>query len=95
MSKAYLAITLHVAESNRSKAGEVYNKYKQPFLETIHGATSKELLVRAADVQVLHGFNTTTSAEKYLQSPLFNNDVVSALKPFLLADPDIRIYEAM
>ncbi len=95
MSKAYLAITLQVAESNRSKAGEVYAKYKQPFLATIQGATSKELLVREDDVQVLHGFKTTASAEKYLESSLFNNDVVSELKPFLIADPDIRIYEAM
>ncbi len=93
MSKAYLAITLHVAESNRSKAGEVYNKYKQPFLDTIQGAHSKELLVREADVQVLHGFDTTKNAENYLQSPLFNNDVVNALKPFLMADPDIKIYD--
>ncbi len=94
MSKAYLAITLHVAESNRSKAAEVYTKYKQPFLETIHGAISKELLAREADVQVLHGFDTTTNAAQYLKSPLFNNEVVNALKPFLIADPDIRIYES-
>ncbi len=93
MSKAYLAIILHVAESNLSKAGEVYNKYKQPFLETIQGAHSKEILVREADVQILHGFDTTTNAAKYLQSPLFNNDVVIALKPFLIADPDMRIYD--
>ncbi len=50
MSKAYLTITLQVAESNRSKAGEIYNKYKQPFLETIQGAHSKKLLMREANV---------------------------------------------
>ncbi len=95
MSKAYLEITLQVAEENRLKAGQVYAKYKQPFLDTVSGATSKELLMREADVQVLHGFNTTASAENYLKSALFQNDVVSDLKPYLAADPDIKIYEAM
>ncbi len=48
MSKAYLAITRHMAKSNRSRAGEVYTKYKQHFIETIQGAHSKELHVREA-----------------------------------------------
>jgi len=44
-------------------------------------------------VQVLHGFDSKANAESYLGSELFQNDVVTALKPYLSADPEIRIYE--
>jgi hypothetical protein len=93
MNKAYLEITIKVAEANRAKAGAVYAKYKAPFLATIPGAQSKELLIRAEDVQVLHGFDSRASAEGYLKSALFGDTVVSELKPFLAADPEVRIYE--
>jgi hypothetical protein len=88
-----LQITMKIAPNDRAKAAEVYSKYKQPFLESIPGARSKELLVRGEDVQVVHGFDTKEHAESYLRSPLFNNDVVTALKPYLMENPDIRIYE--
>ena len=91
--KAYLEITLKIAEENRSDAAAVYNKYKQPFLENITGAASKQLLVRPEDVQVLHGFDSMESAEAYLKSQLFEQDVVKALKPYLQANPEIRIYQ--
>jgi hypothetical protein len=93
MNKAFLEITMKVAAANRPKAGEVYSKYKCSFLSTVSGAVSKELLVRDEDVQVLHGFDSRVSAENYLQSGLFGNDVVGELKPLLMADPEIRIYE--
>lgn len=88
-----LQITMKIAPNDRAKAAEVYSKYKQPFLESIPGARSKELLVRGEDVQVVHGFDTKEHAESYLRSSLFNNDVVTALKPYLMENPDIRIYE--
>jgi hypothetical protein len=93
MNKAYLAITMKVATKDRTKAGAVYAKYKDPFLATIPGAESKELLLRDEDVQVLHGFDSRASAESYLKSALFGNDVVRELKPYLAADPEIRVYE--
>jgi hypothetical protein len=93
MNKAYLEITMKVAAKDRVKAGEVYSKYKPPFLATIPGAESKELLLREEDVQVLHGFDSRASAESYLKSALFGNDVVRELKPYLLADPEVRVYE--
>ena len=93
MSKAYLAITMKVASKDRPQAGAVYAKYKDPFLTTIPGAESKELLLRDEDVQVLHGFASRATAEGYLKSALFGNDVVRELKPYLAADPDIRVYE--
>ena len=93
MNKAYLAITMKVATNDRTKAGAVYSKYKDPFLATIPGAESKELLLRDEDVQVLHGFDSRDSAESYLKSALFGNDVVRELKPYLAADPEIRVYE--
>lgn len=93
MTKAYLEITLKVSAPDRVGAGEIYAKYKQPFLATVPGAQSKDLLLREEDVQVLHRFDSRASAEGYLRSSLFGNDVVRELKPYLMADPDIRIYE--
>ena len=93
MKKAFLEITIKVAGADRAKAGAVYAKYRTPFLETIPGAESKDLLLRDEDVQVLHTFASRTAAESYLGSKLFGNDVVEALKPYLTADPEIRIYE--
>lgn len=89
---AYLEITLKVNDADRAAAAGVYIKYKQLFLTQIQGAVSKELLIRTDDVQVLHGFKTQADAEAYLKSDLFNNDVVSALKPYLQATPEVRIY---
>lgn len=94
MSKAYLEITLVIPAEDRAGAGAVYAKYKEPFLSTITGARSKELLLREEDVQVLHGFDSRTHAEGYLGSALFNTDVVNELKPFLRAEPEVRIYES-
>lgn len=93
MSKAYLEITLKVPAENRGQAAGVYTRYRDPFLATITGAESKDLLVREEDVQVLHGFASRASAESYLGSALFANDVVRELAPLLAADPEVRIYE--
>ncbi|AKJ08272.1 Hypothetical protein AA314_09898 [Archangium gephyra] len=90
----YLQITLKIAPANRPAAAGVYKRYKAPFLETIAGAKSKELLVRDEDVQVLHGFDTAQQASAYLETGLFSADVVTALKPLLDAAPDVRIYQA-
>ena len=84
---------MKVTANNRPGAGAVYTKYRQPFLSNITGAKSKDLLLRNEDVQVLHGFDTKENAENYLGTALFKNDVVTALKPYLAADPEIRIYE--
>ncbi|MBF9255796.1 hypothetical protein I2I11_21030 [Pontibacter sp. 172403-2] len=92
MAKAYLEITLKIDAADREGAAGVYNQYKGPFLETIPGALSKELLVHVEDVQVLHGFDSAENAQVYLLSDLFNNDVVVALKPYLKDDPDVRVY---
>ena len=90
----YLQITLRIAPGNRALAAGVYSKYKQAFLDQVPGAKSKDLLIRDEDVQVTHGFNSSDNAKAYLQSPLFNDDVVRELKPFLQDNPDIRIYES-
>jgi hypothetical protein len=93
VTSAYLEITLKINDTDRAGAVGVYLKYKQPFLKQINGAVSKELLVRTDDVQVLHGFKTQADAEAYLKTDLFNNDVVTALKPYLQATPEVRIYQ--
>lgn len=89
---AYLAITLYIPEENRAAAAKVYTDYREPFLKTIKGALSKDLLVRAEDVQVLHGFASAEDAAAYLESELFTKDVVAGLSPLWNKDPDVRIY---
>lgn len=92
MTKAYLEITTFVSNTNRAAAAGVFNKYKQLFLEEIEGATSKELLIRDEDVQVLHGFTSVNQANAYLKTDLFNNDVVKELSPLFDKAPEIKIY---
>lgn len=89
---AYLEITLKISDNSRANAVGVYKKYKQPFLETIRGAKSKDLLIRNKDIQVLHGFTSVDNANAYLTSDIFNNDVVKELTPLLEDTPEIRIY---
>lgn len=91
---AYLQINLDVAPKDRAAAAAIYQQFKGPFLKQVSGARSKELLVRGEDVQVLHAFDTIEQARAYLASALFVNDVVTALKPLLRRDPDVRIYSA-
>jgi alkylhydroperoxidase/carboxymuconolactone decarboxylase family protein YurZ len=52
---AYLQITLKIADANRAAAAGIYQKYKAPFLDTIKGAKSKELLVRIDNAAVRTG----------------------------------------
>jgi hypothetical protein len=82
MTKAFLEITMKISPEQQPQAGSVYTKDRQPFLSSIPGA--KYLLLRAEDVQVLHGFDSKANAESYLGSELFQKDVVTALKPLPL-----------
>ncbi len=88
----YLQITLKIRPDRRPAAAEVYRRYKAPFLASIAGARSKELLVRDDDVQVLHGFESKANAEAYLTHRLFERDVVTALSPLLDGPPEVRVY---
>lgn len=91
-AKAYLEITMVIDNANRSAAAKVYTDYRQPFLDQIKGAVSKELLIRDEDVQVLHGFDSVENAKAYLDSEMFKNDVFVGLQPLWSANPDVRIY---
>ncbi len=93
--KAYLQITMKIDEENRAAAAKVYTDYRQPFLDEIEGALTKELLIRDEDVQVIHGFDSMEHAKAYLETDLFKNDVFVGLKPTWAADPDICFYEAV
>lgn len=90
--KAYLQITMKISNDNRPAAAKVYTDYRQPFLDTIKSALTKDLLIRDEDVQVLHGFNSAENAQAYLSSELFQNDVFVGLKPLWDADPEVKIY---
>lgn len=92
MAGAYLQVTLNIRPEDRDAAAEVYQKYREPFLNTVSGAVSKELLVREEDVQVLHGFQHADQAREYLAGDLFAKDVTKALQPLLVMNPEIRIY---
>lgn len=90
--KAYLQITMKISNDNRPAAAKVYTDYRQPFLDTIKGALTKDLLIRDEDVQVLHGFDSAENAQAYLSSELFQNDVFVGLKPLWDTDPEVKIY---
>ncbi len=90
--KAYLQITMKINEANRGAAAKIYTDYRGPFLDTIKGALTKDLLVRKEDVQVLHGFDSVENASNYLTSDLFKNDVFVGLQPLWDEAPDVRIY---
>ena len=89
--KAYLQITLDIPNESLPAVAKVYNDYRKPFLDTIEGAVSKNLLIRTEDVQVLHGFDSVEHAQNYLQSDMFKNDVFVGLQPLWKQDPDVRI----
>ena len=90
--KAYLQITLDIPDESHPAVAKVYNDYYKPFLDTIEGAVSKNLLIRTEDVQVLHGFDSVEHAQNYLQSDMFKNDVFVGLQPLWKQDSDVRIY---
>lgn len=90
--KAYLEAIMTIDPENRLAAAKVYTTYRQPFLDDIEGALTKELLVRDEDVQVIHGFDSMEHAKAYLESDLFTNKVAPGLQPLWAADPDIRFY---
>jgi hypothetical protein len=71
MTKAHLEITLEVDPADRAVAAGVCDEYERPFPQTVPGATSKPLLIRDEDVQVLHDFQTVADAKAYLASDLF------------------------
>jgi hypothetical protein len=89
---AYLEITMEIEAANRPAAAKIYIDYREPFLKTIEGALTKDLLIRDEDVQVLHGFDSVEHAQAYLISEIFRNDVFVGLKPLWSADPDVKIY---
>lgn len=94
-AKAYLEITMVIDHQSRSAAAKVYVDYRQPFLDQIKGAVSKNLLIRDEDVQVLHGFDSVENAKAYLDSEMFKNDVFVGLKPLWSTDPEVKIYSVM
>lgn len=89
---AYLQITMKINNENRPAAAKVYTDYRKPFLNTIEGALTKDLLIRDEDVQVLHGFDSAEHAQAYLSSELFKNDVFVGLKPLWDTAPEVKIY---
>ncbi len=91
--KAYLEAIMTIDPKDRAAATNVYNAYRQPFLDDIEGALTKELLVRDEDVQVIHGFDSMDHAKAYLESDLFTQNVAPALSPLWAASPDLRFYE--
>lgn len=90
--KANLQVTMNILEKNRASAAKVYTDYREPFLKTIPGAESKQLLVCDEVVQVLHGFDSVEHVQAYLKSNVFTKHVFPGLKPTWVADPEARIF---
>ena len=90
--RAYLEITMFIDKAKRPDAAKVYTDYRGPFLAQIEGAITKNLLIRDEDVQVLHGFDSIEHAQAYLESKMFNEDVVVGLAPTFNNAPEIKIY---
>lgn len=93
--RTYLEITMVIQAEKREAAAKIYSDYRKPFLEQIKGAVSKKLLVREEDVQVLHGFDSLESAQAYLESEMFQNDVFVGLKPLWTGTPEVKIYSVL
>lgn len=93
--KAYLEITMKISSAKRASAAKVYSDYRTPFLNSISGALTKNLLIRDEDVQVLHGFDSVEHAKLYLNSELFKNDVFVGLKALWDDAPDVKIYSVV
>lgn len=93
MAKAYLDIELTIEGIDRAGVTAVYNLYKDPFLESVKGAISNELLVHVEDVRIFHGFESLEDAQLYLLSKFFNTDFITSLKPYIIDNPNVRIYE--
>ena len=83
---------MKIDNENRPAAAKVYTDYRQPFLNIIEGALTKELLIRNEDVQVLHGFDSAEHAQAYLSSDLFQDDVFVGLKDLWTEEPEVKIY---
>jgi len=92
LSKHHKQCLIHLAPFCYLSRGS-RSLYVASYLHAVgqRNAESEELLLREEDVQVLHGFDSRASAESYLKSALFGNDVVRELKPYLLADPEVRV----
>ncbi|WP_225828256.1 hypothetical protein [Streptomyces naphthomycinicus] len=69
-----------------------HNHGLSPDRDTVVG---RELLVRAEDVQGLHGFEAAADARTYLSGELFTRDVTGALSPLLEAAPDVRVHDTI
>lgn len=93
MTKAYLEISLTIEGLDRAGITAVYNMYKEPFLTTVKGALCNELWVHVEDVRILHGFCSMEDAQGYLVSRLFNADFIMSLKPYIIGNPNIKIYQ--
>lgn len=90
--KAYLEITMKINKDNRPAAAKIYVDYRTPFLNSIPGALTKDLLICDEDVQVLHGFDSVDHGKSYLDTDLFKNDVFVGLQPLWDEAPDVKIY---
>ncbi len=95
MTKAYLEITLKIADADRVHAVDIYNWYKTPFLQAIEGSLTMELLHHVEDIQFLHGFDSYKNAQEYLLSELFNEEVVIALEPIIRNNLNMKIYSVV
>jgi len=93
MAKAYLDIILTIQGLDRAGVTAVYNLYKEPFLKTVNGALSDELLIHIDDLRILQGFKSREDAQCYFLSKFCTSDFITSLKPDIIGNPNVKIYE--
>ena len=94
MEKAYLSVNMKIDSSRLPEVTKVYTNYWEKFLRTIHGARTKDLVIRNEDVQILHSFNSVEDAVGFLSSEMFQRAVFIDLQPYWNDELNVRIYTA-
>lgn len=92
MIRAYLVIMLNVRTDDIGATSSIHDKFKSSFLDQIRGGMSTEFLIGQNDVVLLNGFANAEDANAFLSTELYNNTILTALKPFLLDNPKNNIY---
>lgn len=94
MEKAYLSVNMKIDSGKLPEVTRVYTSYWEQFLKTIHGARTKDLVIRNEDVQILHSFNSVEDAVGFLSSEMFQKAVFIDLQPYWNDELNVRIYTA-
>lgn len=75
--QAYLEITMVINPENRPAAAKVYTDYRQPFLDTIEGALTKDSLFATRTFR-LSTVSTAWSMQRHTSKPICSRTMFSS-----------------